>query len=309
MTALQQLQSVRAIEPLPQHGLVGFSGARITLHRRHGRVIVRKTAGTPAQNDRLRRQGAKQARFHAAGVDTPRVLGAGDAAGLVYFEMDYVPAPSIAATICRGDAGPCRRLTPFLTAWFESRRREVTGVIQPEQLLAKLRSVLAASAANPSLGPSRARLPTIAARLMALAWPGLPDSPGHGDFTTENMLGGPGERLVLIDFDTPEMESFCLDIAKLYQDLAGHWCLRRLAVDGAAAATYREAVRVLSDLRAAVDHQLAQMLPELLPELPALVCLNLMRALPYSSTQSDCAFILDRVEALLPSCREAAASP
>ena len=289
---------------LPANELVGFSGACLKLHRRDGRMVVRKTAGSMAQNERLRRQRDQQARFYDAGVATPRVLLSGETSGRMFFEMDYVPAISLAAAICRDGADVARELLAFLERWIDDRRCEVSGEIKPQQLAKKLAAVIEASAANPRLGSALERLPAVAARLTRLAWPALPQSPGHGDLTTENILGDTAGRLVLVDFDAPEISSYCLDVAKLYQDLLGHWCLRRLAqrqVTGVP--DPQRAERALSRLREAVDHLAIRMMPELMPDLPALTCLNLMRALPYSSNAADGHFILTRVESLLPMCR------
>jgi aminoglycoside phosphotransferase (APT) family kinase protein len=280
--------------------LVGFSGARITLHRSGGRMVVRKMAASPAQNARLEQQREKQVRFHALGVPTPRVLGHGFEAGCFFFDMAYVPAISVAAQIAGGHVAARARLRHFVAGWIADRGREAEGGIPRDALAAKLESVLGASAASPALGEAAWRLPGLAERLRRLAWPSLPATACHGDFTTENMLFGPDGRLLLIDFDAPDLCSVSLDVAKLYQDLLGHWCLRHLAADPVGR---RNAELALRQVRTDIDDLVAEVQPGLLADLPALVCLHLLRALPYCGRPADGAFILDRIEAVLPLCR------
>ena len=85
--------------------------------------------------------------------------------------------------------------------------------------------------------------------------------------------------------------------------MLGRWCLRHLAIAEPNGLRYRNAQLALRRVRRDIDALLALVLPELVPDLPALVCLNLLRALPYSTDTAVGRFILDRVEALLPSCR------
>jgi aminoglycoside phosphotransferase (APT) family kinase protein len=280
--------------------LVGFSGARITLHRSGGRMVVRKMAGTAAQNDRLDRQCDKQIRFHAQGVPTPRVLGWGTEQGRFFFDMEYIPAMSLAALIAGGHIAERARLRHFVAAWIAARSQQADGMISAAALEHKLESVLAAGAENPNLGHAARLLPGLAARLRRLAWPNLPATASHGDFTTENILSAPSRRLLLIDFDAPDLSSVWLDVAKLYQDLLGHWCLRHLAADPIGR---RNAELALRQLRTDIDEVVAESRPGLLADLPALVCLHLLRALPYSAQPADSAFILERIETLLPLCR------
>lgn len=289
----------------PSIAFVGHSGARVTLHQQNGRSVVRKRAGFPAQNQRLRRQWEKQAKFAADGVSTPRVLASGEADGLAFFDMDYVPGISVAAQICNGHVPESGKLIAFVAEWIVARKQEVAGCIGADALSAKVASVIAASGANRHMGAAASCLRDVAAELRALSWPDLPGSPCHGDFTTENILSGTGGKLTLIDFDVPDHESYCLDIAKLYQDLLGQWCLRRLALTRAGTIEHLNAQLALQRLRRDMDILLHAMVPELVPELPALTCLNLLRALPYSTDEAVCRFILDRIKALLPRCRRA----
>jgi len=288
-----------------QAALVGFSGARITLHRSAGRMVVRKMAGTAAQNARLERQCDKQIRFHALGVPTPRVLGRGAEEGRFFFDMEYVPAISLATLIAGGHVAERARLRHVVAGWIAARGREADGTIPAGALAEKLESVLAASARNPTLGHAARRLPGLSERLRRLAWPSLPATASHGDFTTENILSARGHRLLLIDFDAPELSSVWLDVAKLYQDLLGQWCLRHLAADPIG---QRNAALILRHLRTDMDEVVRDARPGLLADLPSLVCLHLLRALPYSTQQANSAFILDRIETLLPLCRTRPAS-
>ncbi len=289
--------------PVQRTPLIGHSGARVCLLQYGGHTVVRKMAGRPEQNDRLRGQGEKQTQFRADGVDTPAVLGWGEEDGLVFFDMEFIPAVSLAAEVGDGLALANRRLVDLVDGWITARSGETAGSVPAEALADKMSRVLAASAANRHLGAAAARLPAVANRLADVRWPCLPRSPCHGDFTTENILHGQDGRMILIDFDVPDISSYYFDIAKLYQDLMGLWCLRHMAIADTASLRYRNAQLALRHLRRGIDTLLASRVGDLIADLPALVCLNLMRALPYSIDEAVCQFIFDRVEALLPACR------
>lgn len=100
--------------------LRGHSGARLVLHGRPGFSIVRKTAGSAAQNTRLLAQSRKLRSLARCGVRVPRVLAEGhDEAGFAFYEMEYVPARTL-ATVMReavtrdGDVLPeLRRMLTF----------------------------------------------------------------------------------------------------------------------------------------------------------------------------------------------------
>ena len=69
--------------------------------------------------------------------------------------------------------------------------------------------------------------------MLARDWDNIPESPCHGDLTLENILLTAGKTVGLIDCDEAFVSSWWLDFGKLFQDIAGHWCLRGLYAAGA----------------------------------------------------------------------------
>lgn len=134
--------------------------------------------------------------------------------------------------------------------------------------------------------------------LRRVDWRGLPQSDCHGDLTLENILLKPDGTIALIDCDVPDLTGLWFDLAKLYQDFDGFWCLRGLAREGASL-RFLNAVLALRRLRAVVDEVVAAELPELPRLLPALVGLNLLRTLPYCTETATALFVIDRARVVL----------
>lgn len=287
--------------PEPSTILVGHSGAQIAVLHRNGTMVVRKSAGLPSQSRRLERQQRKQARFYAAGIPTPQVTADGKECGLYFFEMEYVTATSIAQCIAQGDTGPTGALVLWLRDWITRMQGSVRGVIDPAACVAKVNHVIAHVHEAHGLR-FHPHIAYIAAALEGLSWPIMPLSDCHGDLTTENILVGRDGHLILIDFDCSDLSSFYMDVAKLYQDLMGLWCIRHLAISQPNSVHLRNSWLAMLRMKKGVDDLIENALPDLLRYIPSLVCLNLLRALPYCTDEAVGNFIIQRIEALLPFC-------
>ena len=277
---------------------VGHSGASVTLRAYEGRNVVRKTAGHSSGNERLRRQAEKQELFDASAFAVPKVLRSGFDGDLFFFEMSYINATSIAALCGNGRTASMNGLALFVAHWIARMRDETTGTIGPDRIRAKLRSVIVACRRNPVLAHAMPVIELVGGVLGQMDWPLLPEGQCHGDLTLENILVDSDGRLWLIDFDAPDLASFWLDLAKLYQDLIGHWCLRHVARQHHGPA-HLNAIMAIRRLRDAIDGVVDEAMPGVRSLLPPLVALNLMRALPYCETISTAAYILDRAQAVL----------
>ena len=202
--------------------LAGHSGARVTLCRRGSSSIVRKRAANPEANARLIRQVEKQRLLTAHGIAFPRVLTQGtDASGLAFFEMEYVPARTLAATIAM--AGSYNR-TAVLGAvdnmlWLF--RRAATDEIPAAIFTSKIDSVASSCSQHVPAVPHAKTIAAARDALVERCWTGIPASPSHGDLTLENILISPHRGVVLIDCDETFASSFWLDAGKLFQDIAG----------------------------------------------------------------------------------------
>lgn len=291
-TAAEISRGIFAGPAQPQflRALAGHSGAEVALYAAGRASLVRKTAGSLAQNARLRRQSAHQRALSAAGLRFPRILREGfDERGHAFFEMEYVPARSLAAVLCEAapfdDAAVTAALERALGLF-----RLTAGAPLPAALFhAKLDSIAAAVPAAAAL----------AGRLAACDWSDIPGSLSHGDLTLENILLCPSRGVVFIDCDAGFASSWWLDAAKLRQDTAGHWCMRALYRGQAGSAAWLNACQRMERMDRSVLALAARLDPALPARLPQLAALHLLRTLPYTRDEALTAFTLERVAHLL----------
>lgn len=270
--------------------LKGHSGAEVVLHSGAGTSLVRKTAGTPAQNERLLRQSVRQRELLACGLRLPRVLREGlDEHGRAFFEMEYVPARSLAAILC--DAAP------FDAASVEMALGRMLGLFQMTE-----DGALPARPFHDKLDQIAAAVPqasALAARLRAMDWEGIPSSRGHDDLTLENILVCPSHGLVFIDCDEAFVSSWWLDVAKLCQDAMGHWCMRALYLNRPGSVAWLNARQRLDRMAQMLGAMAARLDPRLPARLAQLTALHLLRTLPYARDAALTAFVLARAAHVL----------
>lgn len=271
--------------------LSGFSGAQVVLLRTAGGTpFVRKAAWEAAGGTVLRAQAARQARLArlvegAAAV--PAVLGEGEADGLYYFDMAFVPS---------------RDAVSFLsTARFDQLAMFAGRV---ERLLAHLAAAPAPDAFPPARAALLAKLDEIALktdgahalaidplRRAALKLDALTgDSRAtatHGDLTLENILVGREGDLWLIDPIASPIDHYWIDWSKLFQDVEGGWHAHR----GRAIAS--GVTRWLRNRWLAAACRLD---PAYRPRHHLLLGLTFARILPYARTSADRAYVAERVE-------------
>lgn len=283
--------------------LTGHSGARLTLLQSDERSVIRKTSGTPFGNARLQQQAEKQDRFLVAGFPTPRIWAQGLSEGHFFFEMDYIPAISIAAQCAAGTPTSTKLLLDFLERWITHTSEGSNSFIEAGKIHSKIDAVVEACRRNPILNHAMPAIVLLGSLLSRSEWPVVPEGPCHGDMTLENILIDTSNRLWMIDFDAPDLSSYWFDLAKIYQDLQGHWCLRHLSIQSRSPSRLN-AMMAVRRLRSAVDELIASLVPGLLETLAPLVALCLMRALPYCRDIGTALFILDRAHAVItePSC-------
>jgi hypothetical protein len=278
--------------------LAGHSGAVVTLMNQPGHSFVRKRAGCAEQNARLQAQCQKQQAQYEGGLRLPRVLGSFMANGLFHFDMEYIAGASVAHECLdnhfAGGAGLAAELRHCIG-------RYAAGAgppIAPSAFQAKLHAILAKCRGNAVVWPMLPALDTGLRRLAAQDWRGIPQSDCHGDMTLENILVHRGVHS-FIDTDVTDLDSFVMDIGKLFQDVAGLWCLRHLALQSPGTLRYLNAQLSLARLQATLRAALNDFLPHTSHIAGALAMLNLMRALPYCRDEATAVFILGRVNNIL----------
>jgi aminoglycoside phosphotransferase len=271
------------------HFFHGHSGARIVFHADKG--LVRKTAPMPAANARLKAQAEKQRRLFMLGLPFPRVLAERiDQAGCAEFDMQYLPGRSVADA-----ASQAATLDAAMIAKSVERMMWLLAPHAGAALAARpFHDKIQAVAKTGGEGVRQA-----ASRLAALDWSGIPGSPCHGDLTLENMLITTAKTVAFIDCDEPWVSSYWLDFGKLFQDIDGHWCLRRLYDPQSPQAQRVNAIQKLEPLGRAFRALAERTDPALPARLPQLAALGLLRAIPYARDEDAVAFICRRIAHLL----------
>ncbi|MBS0275962.1 MAG: phosphotransferase [Proteobacteria bacterium] len=282
------------------HDLHGNSGARIALHTGTRGSFVRKTAGSPAANARLLAQAAKQNELGRSGVVLPRVLISGYGEDrLAFFDMEYVAGRTVADAVVHDAPFDRNALGAALQRllWLLASCR---GEELPEaQFHGKIDDIARKAAQHEHCAPLMPQILTCTKRLNGCDWSGIPQSPCHGDLTLENIMLASQRGIVFIDCDDAWVSSFWLDVGKLFQDIAGHWCIRGLYEADAPAIRRAGAVQKLERMGADFRALAAAADPVLPVRLPQLAALGLFRALPYARTSSVAGFVCARIGAVL----------
>ncbi|HTO39930.1 MAG TPA: phosphotransferase [Rhizomicrobium sp.] len=302
-TALRRLSPAsQAIEPLAAPSDVscvfaGHSGATITLYGSGVQAYVRKQAADVARNERLMRQAEKQRLLCAHGVALPRVLGEGVGEDKrAFFDMEYVPGRTVADAVIHAapiDRAALLRSLGNLLWLFQMQQGDA---LSPALFHAKIDEIGTKCATRMPTNRRMAEIWGCGAKLMAYDWDGVPQSPCHGDLTLENILLTRKRGIVFIDCDEPFASSWWLDVAKLFQDVQGHWCIRTL-YGTAEPAQFLNAVQKIDQLSGDLYKLVAN--DALREKLPQLTALHLFRCLPYVKQEDVVNFVCARIQHVL----------
>jgi len=270
----------------PLQILGGHSGASLLLFARDQKTVVRKTAMARDGNVRLRQQAIKQKLFGAQGLGFPAVHRIDtDDYGLAFFEMDYVPARTLAEVVASAAPHDRRQLLSSITRLIAHLSSQQTGPLPPSLFKTKISDILRQSLILAPLAECQVSIGMIGATLAARDWSGIPYSPCHGDLTFENILISPEQGVVFIDCDEPFASSWWLDLAKLFQDVEGRWFLRETPV---ASVDALERLDLLGRHLRSLAGELAPALPDRLNQFAAL---HLFRTLPYVREPSAAGYV------------------
>jgi aminoglycoside phosphotransferase len=273
----------------PAHVLHGHSGARVVLHP--DARLVCKTAAAPSANARLLAQAEKQRRFFMLGLPFPRVQAERiDAEGRAEFDMQYLPGRSVADAVSQAAIFDPAAIVKSVERMMWLFAPAAGTPLAAQLFQGKIRDI--ATHADNDVHQA-------AMRLSACNWHGIPESPCHGDLTLENMLITTAKTVAFIDCDEAWVSSYWLDFGKLFQDIEGHWCLRRLYGSEIPQAQRVNAIQKMEPLGRAFRALAARTDTVLLERLPQLAALGLLRAVPYARDQNTVAFICKRIAHLL----------
>jgi hypothetical protein len=275
--------------------LGGHSGARVTLCRRGENSLVRKRAGARAGNVRLLQQAIKQKLLASSGVPFPKVVAQGtEPSGLAYFEMDYVPARTLASVITDAASYDRAQVLSGIDGMLWLFRAARGEALSPDIFRDEIVDVGVACGDRAPCRPHHAAIRAMRDALVARSWSRIPGSPSHGDLTLENILLSQRDGLVFIDCEEAFASSFWLDVGKLFQDVYGYWCLRNLLCAPSPGAELLKAIHNLEQLGQALRALAAAADPALPARLPQLAALHLFRTLPYAEDEAAVSFVLAR---------------
>lgn len=299
LLALHPKRSPPSLEDVSKPRLVrelnGFSGCRVTLFRQGNRAFVRKMSGTPTYNARLMRQADAQdylARQAGAPFRVPTISGRGEAAGLFFFDSEFVIAEDMIvhlARLPRQQVDHALEAMAATIAYFAARRAP-----HPISVLDYVASKL--HAVNNDL--KELCSDEIGQALYWLSCLKGTDrneiSLSHEDFTLENILVDREGTLWLIDcLDSPHPH-YWFSCAKIFQDLEGGWYQLHNPARLLDVATQIYARKRLMAQITAID-----------PDYPRvhylLLFLHFLRILPYAKANAPaiCGALLDQMHRCL----------
>ncbi len=278
--------------------LIGHSGASVLLISRGSERRVRKLAKGASESPRLLSQMRLQQSAHDAGLGTPAIISSGVDGDRAFFEMEYIPGRSLARALMEGDPPEPGELSRFLFGVLDHHRTSEGPALEKRIFSEKLTAISGRCA--PVL--ERLGLADDFAKLVAAVLEGdleAPQSPGHGDFTFDNILIDKNGRFILIDFDDPGFSSWKLDLAKLMQDVWGRWCLRHLLLESPGSVAAVNALVELDQVRSELTSRILDAFPVTRPDLARFCLFHLARILPYCQDDRMVLFIMANVRRIL----------
>lgn len=278
--------------------LSGFSGAYVGLLEQTGSIgkRVRKAAVLPEDSPRLQMQAKLQSSLAAALSGTaqvPAILNEGFLEDCYWYDMEFVAgldAIEYLSTATRQKADSfVHQIAMILAVQAGTRAPDNQPINLKACFAGKLQEIDARTR-----GAFKTWTALIQAALgedQILLEPNL----AHGDLTLENILVDGQGNLWLIDTIPSPFNHYWIDLAKLYQDLAGRWFMHRgrsLSIG---------VTRTVSDK---IMQQANKLDPRYKRYHPALLGLTFARILPYCKTDGDTQFVISRIELALQMAAE-----
>jgi aminoglycoside phosphotransferase len=287
------LADVKAARMLP-----GLSGAQVYLVTQDGRHwFVRKAALERGGSERLKRQALKQRSFGAlakGSFSVPRIMSDGEREGRYWFDMEFVRGVDGATFLRRATFPQITAFADQLCAYIElAAGAAPVDSSRTASLFDALYSRICAvkekvpSLDNATLGSLLRALNDV--RAHASQQPTL----CHGDLTLENLVIDEKGQVYALDLLDAPFEHYWQDVAKLHQDLAGGWYLRKQLPIALGVLQY-------------VSRRLVDIATKLDPHYPnvhaVLVASTFVRILPYATDVDERRFVQERVTHFVAQC-------
>lgn len=272
--------------------LSGHSGCRLNLYKDGSKVLLRKDAGKPDYNRRLKKQFIKQKLFKLAEVKTPVIYDYGlDKNGVFYFDMEFINGITLAESM---KSIKIKEIVDLIGLLFRSLPIS-DGVIntKSQEIFQNKISALSRTCdiANPNVAEALAML-------RDFDFSGVPQSACCGDLTLENILLGSTD-IYIIDLLDSFYNSWMIDVAKLLQDLELGWSYRNQQTD------FNLNLRLATAKQALFDNLLAiNGGKQYLFVIYHILLLNVLRIYPYTKDEKTMDFLDSAVQKVISVIRE-----
>ena len=255
--------------------LSGHSGCEISLFQNDGSFFVRKTAGHPEYNKRLRTQIAKQISFRPLHnhIYAPRVYKTGITNGIFWFDMQYLNCHTMAQHM---ESVPITEIAELIdTVVGEFHIADSCTMPETNDIFQKKIKSLYSNV------PKKQIYMSALDKLSKFDFGDIPYSICHGDLTLENILIDVNGDIYLIDFLDSFFDSYMIDVAKLLQDLELHWSYRHTKMSPNLALRLLVAKEALLERIARLPNGNEQIL-----EIYYILLMNIMRIVPYATDET-----------------------
>lgn len=269
--------------------LNGHSGCGLELYRRNDIFFVRKNAGVPTYNSRLKKQLVKQKKFDSSSkLKTPKILGYGMQNGLFYFDMEYISGTTLNKYMHNINIGEIEYLIDLL---FSS--LAISGAKKDEESDAIFKHKIT----DLENQLTRLKNPLVEQSLSILKvfdFSDMPKSFCCGDLTFENIIITPNHQIYLIDFLDSFYNSWLMDIAKLFQDLETGWSYRNSETNFNLNLRLNTAKQAIKNRILNLDNG-----QKILITVYHILLLNILRIYPYSKDEKTINFLNDSLSKIL----------
>ena len=264
----------------------------MNLYKDSDKIFLRKDAGKPDYNRRLKKQFIKQKLFRLAEVKTPVIYDYGlDKNGVFYFDMEFINGITLAESM---KSIKIKEIVDLIGLLFRSLPIS-DGVIntKSQEIFQNKISALSRTCdiANPNVAEALAML-------RDFDFSGVPQSACCGDLTLENILLGSTD-IYIIDLLDSFYNSWMIDVAKLLQDLELGWSYRNQQTD------FNLNLRLATAKQALFDNLLAiNGGKQYLFVIYHILLLNVLRIYPYTKDEKTMNFLDSAVQKVISVIRE-----
>jgi hypothetical protein len=252
--------------------LKGNSGCILEILSKKNFLFVKKISPEISYNERLIKQAQKQEDFSLLSFETPKIIQkAKDVKGRFFFTMEYLNGENLSHFIKRATSSEIKIIYSKLIEIIPL-KDSICSISNSDKIKMKIDELK-----NKQI-IKKYRLTKILNLIMNFDWSQVPLSNCHGDFTLENIIVSKN-KFYLIDFLDSFIDSWLIDISKLYQDLEFYWSYRNEKISNST-------IIKLKSIKAHIyDYILT--LPNghyFIKAINKLFILNLIRTLPYNKS-------------------------